>query len=160
MLNTVCKYVMSKLDNYDRVRVISRDHKPYLIRGYIKHEGMLPGIYLHKFLCADLDKDLHDHPWNFAVSFILSGGYEEERYDSNNDIYSRVVSAGKINLVQGSAFHRIDSLMTDSVWTLFVPFWRKKDWGFIIRDTGNYVDYRTYLANRGEEVVVSREKWK
>lgn len=37
------------------------------------------GIYLHKFHRGDDDLATHSHPWRWAVSLILAGGYREER---------------------------------------------------------------------------------
>lgn len=39
----------------------------------------LPNLYLHHMQAPDADDSLHDHPWPWAVSWIVLGGYREER---------------------------------------------------------------------------------
>ncbi|MEA3274035.1 MAG: hypothetical protein U9Q81_01780 [Pseudomonadota bacterium] len=52
--------------------------EPYLERYYLF--GALGWhAYLHRFVDSDPDRGLHDHPWNRALSLVLSGGYEELR---------------------------------------------------------------------------------
>jgi hypothetical protein len=61
-------------------RVITRtgvdDEIPYLIRYNLLSTPWF-GIKLHKILISD-EACEHDHPWSF-VSFILKGGYVEQR---------------------------------------------------------------------------------
>ena len=36
-------------------------------------------VYLHRFERPDNDRHLHNHPWPWAVSLVLTGGYDEVR---------------------------------------------------------------------------------
>lgn len=58
-------------------REISDGETPYLERYYL---GSLLGwrFYIHRFVGSDPDRGLHNHPWRYAVSLILSGWYLEE----------------------------------------------------------------------------------
>lgn len=40
-----------------------------------------PALFLHYFFRGDLDRELHSHPWKWGLSFILTNGYTEERYE-------------------------------------------------------------------------------
>lgn len=85
----------------------------------------LPSIRLHFIKRPDSDRHLHDHPWN-ARTFILSGGYVEERED---DRYYRM--AGDTARLNFGEFHRIDHVLPNTV-TLFVMGKRRGEWGFKI----------------------------
>jgi len=106
--------------------------EPYLERYY------LFGIfgwhcYLHRFMDSDPDRGLHDHPWNRAVSLVLSGGYDELRQspDDPSAIQCRRIRAGRLNVLRGEVFHRV--LLRDArpAWTLFSHGRRVKGWGFV-----------------------------
>lgn len=60
-------------------------------------------IYLHRFHLQDLDDVLHSHPWKWAISLVLAGGYTELRQDGE----VRRLGAGSLNWLNGESFHRI-----------------------------------------------------
>lgn len=131
-----------------RSRVIVNYGEEYLLRFYLKHNGIFPGIYLHKFFNGDQDRELHNHPWRRSASFILTGGYDEERLVGNT-VKTRRVGPGCFNFLGGDTFHRI-SLVDSSrgAWTLFCSGKKVKDWGFLIAETGEVVPHQEYLSNR------------
>lgn len=114
-------------------------------------------IRIHHIRLADQDRDLHDHPWN-ARTFILQGNYVEERenpeYESalpthafNSPIGPRIRrSAGDTARLNFGEFHRIDSVSTGGVWTLFVSGPYQGTWGFLV--DGVKVKWRDYLEAR------------
>ncbi|MGN6103684.1 MAG: hypothetical protein ACTHU0_01140, partial [Kofleriaceae bacterium] len=64
---------------------IETDGDPYLTRVLLPRIR-IPGVcdfrpMLHRFHRPDVDQHLHNHPWKWAVSLILSGSYVEERFD-------------------------------------------------------------------------------
>ena len=70
-----------------RRRVIGNADGDYLHRFAARWMGWLPGdkprnvsAYLHHFLRPDGDRELHNHPWTWAFSIVLWGGYTEERF--------------------------------------------------------------------------------
>lgn len=139
-----------------RVREIEVEGDKYLLRFYLKHSSSrLPGLYLHHFYRGDQDRDLHNHPWNKSISFILTGGYVEERLPEkekgkpNYRVTTRKVGPGSFNVIKADDFHRVD-LIGRSTWTLFTSGKKIKGWGFMLRDSGEYVDHETYekLANK------------
>jgi hypothetical protein len=60
-----------------RMRLRRDDGQVYLNRWGFEHDR-IGGVFLHKMEAPDPGLDLHDHPWRF-LSFILKGGYTEER---------------------------------------------------------------------------------
>jgi hypothetical protein len=58
---------------------ITINGKPYLTRCYLFGKDRAWGnIYLHHFHSSDQGDELHNHPWT-GLSFVLAGGYSEER---------------------------------------------------------------------------------
>jgi hypothetical protein len=109
---------------------------------------MFPGIYLHRFFQGDQDRELHNHPWKWSFSVILTGGYDEERLVGNT-VKTRRMGPGRINLLSGKAFHRVSLVDTGKgAWTVFCSGSKVKDWGFLIQETGEVVPHQEYLANR------------
>ena len=94
-------------------------------------------VYLHRFSASDLYRNLHDHPWNWAASLVLSGFYVEKRL-ATDVAQTRFVNF--FNVIRGDTFHRIVLPFNKKpVWTLFIHGPRTKQWGFL-RD-GKYVVY-------------------
>lgn len=112
------------------------------------------GIFLHRILREDNDRDLHDHPWPF-ISIVLWGGYVEERpgsflkfSHSGHPIHQPVpVKRGLFSTAfrRATDQHRI-TVVKPQTWTLFIPFGRKREWGF--QTPGGWMDWRTYVNRR------------
>lgn len=96
----------------------------------------LPGggaCYLHHFRASDPDRGPHDHPWNWAASLVLAGGYLEERLA---DFGTRRVTShhrrpGTINRLRAGDFHRVILGTRAEAWTIFVHGPWVRSWGFI-----------------------------
>ena len=105
-------------------RIIADSGQPYLER-YFVFQGLGVVIYLHRFVAADPDRGLHDHPWPWAFSCVLAGEYQEARRSGMRQVRW-------FNFLTGDSFHRV--LLEPgarSVWTLFVHRnARVKPWGF------------------------------
>lgn len=118
-------------------RIISINGAPYLERYFV---GRAFGItfYLHRFVSGDGDRDVHDHPWVWAVSWILAGRYVEEVLNwlcLKNGFYStsRTCRRFTFNSIGPGKFHRIAETEPET-WTLFVHSSRIKHWGFFSLD--------------------------
>ena len=110
-------------------KVIGINGNPYLTRYYITPRWFkLFGLFLHEFHRGDNDRDLHNHPWLFALSYILKGHYQEMRLTRSLDIIKR--SQGRFNFIPGWCFHRI-TYITPGLHTLFFVGPRSKKWGFL-----------------------------
>jgi hypothetical protein len=134
-------------------RVIpARDNKDlYLTRYYLlggpdtegmEHHGNKAGwgLYLHHFHRSDDAGDLHNHPWKWSISFILRGGYWEDRVDGR-----RFRAPWTFNFIRNSTFHRVDLAEKDA-WTLFFAGPRVGSWGFKDAKTDRFVPWRKYLG--------------
>ena len=63
--------------------------------------------YLHRFVNSDPDRGLHDHPWNRAVSLVLTGGYDEQRPTAGDPgrISVRTIRPFRFNFLRGDDFY-------------------------------------------------------
>ena len=117
-----------------RYRLISIAGRPYLERHFLfKRFGMT--AYLPHFVSGDDERNVHDHPWLWAFSVILAGGYTEERLrwfdpDCGFALDLRRMFPLRINIIGPRAFHRIIK-PKPGTWTLFVHGPRVKRWGFL-----------------------------
>lgn len=117
-------------------RAIRIDDRPYMERYYV---GRCLGVtvYLHRFLAGDGDRQVHDHPWRWALGIPLVGGYVEERLEAfcpTLGWISRVhrVRRFRLNLIGARTFHQIVHV-EPGTWTLFAHGARFKGWGFLSR---------------------------
>lgn len=148
------------------------DGSPYLLRKYLlprRFSGAWwPGVFLHRFYQSDTDRCPHSHPWRFAVSLILTGGYQELRFHprhfhdyvtGDTGGFSAAFSyftlhirlPWSLNVIRATDYHKAELLEPErGCWTLFVAFGHKRakageEWGFIDPDTGVVTGWRDYL---------------
>jgi hypothetical protein len=128
--------------------------EPYLERYYLFG---LAGwhAYLHRFVDSDPDRGLHDHPWNRAISLVLSGGYDEIRFadQSHTRTRTRQIRAGRLNRLRGADYHRVVLRDGRPAWTLFMHGPRVKGWGFLRQG-----EYRAMARDASE--FHHRDWWK
>jgi hypothetical protein len=123
----------------------------YLHRYYLHGKPSEEGgsdftVCLHRFVASDDDGAPHNHPWEQAVSLILTGGYSERRTREGigGDTSSRLYLPGDVNLIGANDFHRVDLLLKDC-WTLFVAGKKtERSWGFLT-ETG-FQPWREFIA--------------
>jgi hypothetical protein len=136
-------------------RLIDGEHgEPYLERYYLF--GVFGWhAYLHRFVDSDPDRGLHDHPWERALSLVLSGGYDEMRPRAADPGQTciRTLGPGRLNRLRGTDFHRVVLRQGRPAWTLFLHGPRVKGWGFV-----QHGEYRA-MARDGEEFR-HRDWWK
>lgn len=101
--------------------------------------------YLHRFVRPDADRELHNHPWKYALSVILVGGYTEERYGPYLRIDKRVLRPFSINFIKADTFHRVATLHEHDCWSLFFTFKKSQTWGFKGLD-GRFVNHRDFVS--------------
>jgi len=180
MIRSICEWIAKRLP----LRTITRDDgSPYLKRYYLCGKApayfpvevkprlaFLPTIFLHKFERSDWEEELHNHPWDSSLSFILAGGYSEERrvtesvrvpsedfdysamfrYEHKmlDTIKRRVCKPFTFNHITVEDFHRVD-LLEEDCWTIFITGKKLQSWGFWDRYTGKYLHWREHLAAKG-----------
>lgn len=123
--------------------------EPYLER-YFLFRCLGVTAFIHRIVADDHDRGLHDHPWGWAASLVLVGGYYEQRLklapnwqaqppcpdDASGKpitVRMRFLWPWRINLLRGDDFHRITlrGSIPVEAWTLFVHGPRRKGWGFL-----------------------------
>ena len=115
----------------------------------------LPAVRIHHILRKDLDRNLHDHPWN-ARTIILRGHYVERRLSERDHEMMEAVGGwepqcelvtrrrGETAPVLFGEYHSIDEVSDHGVWTMFFTWEYAGTWGFLVG--GKKVPYREYLA--------------
>lgn len=140
------KDLMKRIGRY-RLILDRNSNEPYLERYYLflKDRVNFPfNIFLHKFLRSDPD-DLHDHPWSY-FTLILRGGYWEHTLDGK---YWR--GPGHFRVCKANSYHRIEIEPNVDVWTLFMPFKQKREWGFLEKGK-KWVHHTTYLDKLAKKI--------
>lgn len=85
-------------------------------------------LMLHKICRPDLDRVLHDHPWDFAT-LCLRGGYIEVVHGPGG-VAAEILIAGRARLRAAEHTHRIDRVLGGAAWTLVLHGPRRRRWGF------------------------------
>lgn len=105
-------------------------------------------IRIHWIRRPDLDRHMHDHPWN-ARTIILKGWYFENRLersflypDGSTVPYWR--REGDTALIGYGEYHSIVQVPGEGVWTLFISGPYQGMWGFWV--DGVKVAWRKYLG--------------
>lgn len=118
----------------------------YLTRYELFRVGAVK-VRLHQFHRGDEDDALHSHPWRWALSLMLVGGYIEERMTRKHR-----VRPGAVNFIRDSDFHRVD-LVDGEAWSLFVTGPKTGTWYFWDKKLPGLWQWRTYLSLSGREPV-------
>lgn len=129
---------------------------------------------LHKIHRADSDRELHNHPWEKAVSFVLMGRYREERlgHPLTNHWMRQDRWVDALNIIFKSDFHRIVEV-EGPCWTLFLAGKRQEvdgvEWGFLdynseksarlckayggkrSRDLLKVIPWQVFIADKGNQ---------
>ena len=140
--------ILGWLDQIGRRRTVMDrvNNEPYLERYYVflKDRKSFPfNIFIHKFLKSDPD-DLHDHPWSY-FTLILKGGYYEWIPGINCEI-RKWRGPGHFRICGANSLHRIELAPGITCWTMFMPFRKVREWGFISK--GVWVQWEEYLSRR------------
>jgi|CryBogDrversion2_2_1035213.scaffolds.fasta_scaffold23337_2 hypothetical protein len=142
------------LDSLGRKRIIMDRlcDEPYLERYYLflKDRDSFPfNVFLHKFLKGDPD-DVHDHPWSY-FTLILRGGYYEwiPFFNEMGEMTCEVQKwrgPGHFRVCKPNSYHRIELKPGVTAWTLFMPFKKVRDWGFLVNNV--WIQNEYYLKTR------------
>jgi len=167
--------------------VVSPTEDPYLLRVYVsprspqfkllwaaaKRQGLdlgefredlagqVPRFFLHHFFRGDADEAVHNHPWSWSASLILTGGYREDRWDPEQKaLGTRYFFPGDVNVIRRDDFHRVTLLTPErGCWTLFLATGRVEeksdhDWGFLDPETEQYTPWGPWVARRRAQPTV------
>lgn len=115
------------------------------------------GLYLHRFHRSDDELELHNHPWRWAVSLVLVGGYFEERRLEDDTVKLRRIWPWTINIIRANDFHRVDLVESDA-WTLFLVGPKSQGWGFWSRDSRKFWPWRVFISQLRDPTAFARDK--
>ena len=138
-------------DYLARHYVFQKDWIPDGLRPYLPR--WVPSVFFHEFLRGDDDREVHNHPWKYALSIILAGGYVEERAKKRGDgtyvVETKTYRPGMLNIIRDTDFHRVALLDGKTTWTLFIAGERTGDlWGFLDTTTGVFLTWKEHLRRR------------
>lgn len=136
-----------------RTYIIHTNGSKYLLRVYLKHKGIFPEVFLHKFYASDQDRWLHNHPFQWATSFVFMGIYKETKLNDNKlACYDIVRSSPTINRISIKDYHKV-TLIKDPIWTLFIAGPRVQGWGFWDIDNQKHIPWQQYVDSHGNFVT-------
>lgn len=123
-------------------------------RPYLKRWSLFRRIHLHRFVGPDTNSAPHNHPWHWAFSVILRGGYEEEIWQQSEsgeyETRRYVRKVGQVNQLMQSRYHLIQKLLRTPTWTIMITSAPGTDWGFLDRRTGEehlqWIHWQEYLG--------------
>jgi hypothetical protein len=102
-------------------------------------------IYIHGIYAPDQDKHLHNHPWDYK-SLVLKGSYIEE---TNNGV--NLLKFGSVTSRNGEDYHKIKTLLTNSVYTLFIVSPAKRTWGYQV--DGKWMHNEEYRKLKNQNLL-------
>jgi hypothetical protein len=100
------------------------NHEGVFFFRYTLLRAKLFNIYLHQFIRGDMDRCLHDHPWDF-ISIVLWGGYWEEMWAGK--FWRR---PGSILFRRAKTAHRVTLDPGKRAWSLVITGPKVRPWGF------------------------------
>jgi hypothetical protein len=113
---------------------------------------VLSNVRFHRFRLKDAGKDMHNHPAPVGVSFVLAGGYTEQRFGR---ALHKTYRAGDINVITDGTFHRL-LLCEEDAWSLWITFGGEEHpWGFL--QAGKFVPSHRYFRRVKGDNVRSRK---
>lgn len=120
---------------YAQGHLFHEDGSLYMQRWQLVRLGRW-NLRLHDIRTADLDRHLHDHPWNF-LSLVLAGGYIELRPVATDPCFvgdtERVIARhrlpGSVAFRRATDRHRIAHVRPGTV-TLILTWPKVHWWGF------------------------------
>jgi hypothetical protein len=120
---------------FPAVRIFGRDEhhgEVYLTRFFLTPVTRWGAVYLHCFHREDLDRDPHDHPFNFWT-IPLGRAYVEEVFEHvSNCLHEVTVPAWRVSLRPARHRHRILRPLKGGwpLWTLVFRGSNVRKWGF------------------------------
>ncbi len=137
-----------KNDSFFCYTITGQDGSPYLTRVLFPRAlGIRPMLhFIHR---PDEDRELHSHPWKFAASFILIGGYTEKRL-TGSGVKERSYLPGNLNILSHESWHKITEVYGPT-WTLLIAGPRVREpsgteWQFI--DINELIPWKSFIYKK------------
>ena len=125
-----------------RSDILAPDGRVKIQRYYLVGRGNTFGLFLHRFAGSDSPTVLHDHPWAWAFSLVLAGGYREHRRRTDGTTFSRWLRPGRLVVIRPTDFHCVELRDGRAAWTLFLHGPKVRRWGFLDLVTGEFRYWR------------------
>lgn len=157
------KWLVTKLIGlcvrFNRVQNITgRDNEDIYMVRYILFRSNFFSIYIHQFLRSDKDS-YHDHPWNFWT-FIVSNTYTEHTpwlskdgkvigdKELTRDVFTNRLLHRKAEQLHWVELRRSYSFNDrfDAPTTVCLIGRRRRAWGFLDKETEQWVFWKKYLG--------------
>lgn len=100
-------------------------------------------VVLHHFHQSDSTTKLHNHGWSWGLSFVLAGGYIEEKLIGDK-VIRRTIKPFSFNFIRPSEFHRVDLIEKDA-WTFFFRGPRLNEWFYKDRTSHEVVKWNEHV---------------
>jgi hypothetical protein len=112
------------------LKVISVNGEPYLERYFAGLSEDGGQWWYHRFLRADAERHLHNHPWHGRVT-VLRGKYTEEYLGAEGHRGRMTFRAGAQRLIVPQTTHRIIEVEPNTWTFLYIEAGRLPTWSFI-----------------------------
>lgn len=109
------------------------------------------GVFVHRIMLPDNDRDPHDHPWNFW-SFIIRGHYAEDVWEATNKVPTMAtIKERKRWSFHGMRMHSAHQIfeISSDLTTLVFTGPRKRVWGFWTKD--GFITWDKYEKGLGPD---------
>lgn len=141
--NSILKWLLRKTSG----KTIYVYDQPYLTRYYLIGDGSGKTfeVYVHLMHKVDEFRWLHNHPWRWFLSIVLSGTYWQETLDCHCGVHQRE-HIRSFNLFRSfNRYHAIRELPQGCAWTLVVVPPKQDDyrWGYWDSANSCHIDDET-----------------
>lgn len=114
--------------------------KPYAYR-WVLNLGLF-AIRVHKWLCSDDDRAMHDHPYWMLLA-VLKGGYKDVTPDE-----VEILKAGAIRFRRSKHIHTVQ-LTESPTWTVLLTGPPLRRWGFWVDGGTRWQKAANYFKSKG-----------
>lgn len=126
-------FVHRILKRFGGKTIYVHDHR-YLTRYYLLGDGSGKGfeIYVHHMHDVDSFRWLHNHPWQWFLSFVVSKSYIQDVFDQSTNLRKQQ-HIRWFNLFRGlHRYHAIRKLPNNEAWTVVLtpPKLQNYEWGY------------------------------
>ncbi len=147
ILSNLARKVLAPLSKKLNSPNVIFDHegtKPYLSRYYL-FRGPKSADGSHPFDEFGRPKKniVRSDGWSWGLSFVLAGGYSEEKL-VGSEVIRRKVKPFSINFIRPHEFHRVDLLEKDC-WTFFFRGPRLNEWFYKDRLTHEKIQWNQHV---------------
>lgn len=120
-------------------------HSVYMARYVLAQVGSLR-MYLHVFHRSDMDRVMHDHPWNFLTIILLNGYIEHTPLYPGIDWHEEIKPLS-VKYRPADWRHRVELIDNKPAVTIMITGKKCRSWGFW---EGNlFTHWRDYFRKNG-----------